>query len=163
MLDAEKLQEMKDKNIISEEDLVQHKYRLAAKALSKEDAKSSVNGVVYIVLAFFIGTLGIHNFYARYWKRGLVQLFLTMIAQFALYIPLLFTALWAEMELLFVNRDAKGLVFKRKRKLIWLLRLGSVFVLVWSLMSVRTANIDAILQMMNEMYGVVEEHNFEDM
>ena len=156
MLDAQKLQEMKDKHIISEEDMMKHKRHLAAKIIGKNKEVSSVNGIVYALLAFFLGTLGVHNFYGRYWKRGLVQLFLTIIAQYALYIPLLFTSLWAEMELLLVNRDPKGRLFKGSRKIIWFLRLGSVVILVWGFMSIKTANFDAMFQMMDELYGVVK-------
>lgn len=155
MLDAQKLREMKDKHIISEEELVKHKHHLAAKIIEKNKDLSHINGIVYIVLAFFLGTLGVHNFYAKYWKRGVIQLFLTLIAQFAMYIPLLFTSLWAELELLFVNRDSKGGIFKGSRKIIWSLRVVSVVVLVWSLMSIKTANFDAMFQMMDELYGVV--------
>lgn len=164
MLDAQKLQEMKDKHIISEEELVEHKHHLAAKIIGKNKELSHINGIVYIVLAFFLGTLGVHNFYAKYWKRGAIQLFLTLIAQFAMYIPLLFTSLWAELELLFVNRDTKGRIFKGSRKIIWFLRVVSVVVLVWSMMSIKTANFDAMFQMVDELYGVVQteqRNNFE--
>ena len=135
MLDVQKLQEMKDKHIISEEELVEQKRRLSAKIIGNNTEKSHVNGIVYIVLAFFLGTLGVHNFYAKYWKRGIIQLFLTLVAQFVMYIPLLFTSLWAELELLFVNRDSNGKIFKGSRKIVWILRVVSVIVLVWSLMS----------------------------
>lgn len=56
----------------------------------RENPKS---GIVYILLAFFLGTLGIHNFYAGFWKRGMLQLFLTLTASLFLYLPLIATSL----------------------------------------------------------------------
>ena len=79
MLDAQKLQELKDKNILSEEELVEEKHRLAARILHKETKPTAKNGIVYILLAFFLGAIGIHNLYAKYWKRGFFQFFLALI------------------------------------------------------------------------------------
>ena len=131
MLDAEKLQELKDKDIISEEELVGHKHRMAARILRKEQPFSSRSGIVYIVLAFFLGSIGIHNFYAGYWKRGLIQFLCALISPYMMFLPLMFTAIWALMELLFVNKDAKGVFFRGNRKIILILRLLSVLVLFW--------------------------------
>ena len=135
--------------------------RRAEKIMAKEARYSNVNGVVYVVLAFCLGTLGIHNFYAKYWKRGVVQALLTLVAHYMLYIPLLFTSIWAEMELLFVNRDYKGNLFKGSRRIIWLLRLASVVVLVWGMMSIEKANMGGILEDLDELYGVGIEQNVE--
>lgn len=131
MLDAEKLQEMKDKHIISEEEFVQQKHRLAARIIRKEEKKSAKNGIVYVVLAFFLGAVGVHNFYARYWKRGFIQFLLALISPFMMFVPLLFTSVWALLELLFVNRGPDGVLFRGNRKVIWLLRAASVLVLAW--------------------------------
>jgi TM2 domain-containing membrane protein YozV len=131
MLDAEKLKELKDKDIISEEELVAHKHRMAAKILRKEQPVSSRSGIIYIILAFFLGAVGIHNFYAGYWKRGLIQFFCSLISPYIMFLPLMFTAIWALMELLFVNKDAKGVFFRGNRKIILVLRLLSVLVLFW--------------------------------
>lgn len=161
MLDAEKLREMKNKHILSEEDLVHHKHRLASKVVGKVERKSAANGIVYILSAFFLGTIGIHNFYAGYWKRGLVQLCLTVMAQYMLYIPLLFTSLWAEMELLFVNKTPDGRLFKGSRRVIWLMRLMSVVALVWGMMSFTSTNFDTMFQLLDEMYGVVDMQEIE--
>ena len=35
--------------------------------------------LVYCLLAFFLGIFGIHNFYARRWKQGLIQLFCILL------------------------------------------------------------------------------------
>ena len=102
MLDVEKLKEVAHKIHLSEEEFIAEKKRLAAKILHIDDKKSPRNGIVYIILAFFFGALGFHNFYAGYWGRGLAQLFLSLIAPWFLYIPLLFVSVWALIDLLFV-------------------------------------------------------------
>lgn len=131
MLDIEKLQTMRDKNILSEEEFNRQKQKLAEKVLRKENPKTPRNGIIYIVLAFCLGAVGIHNFYARYWKRGLIQFLLTISAPFMAFVPLLFTSVWAMIELLFVNRGPDGILFTGSRKVIWLLRALSVLALAW--------------------------------
>lgn len=125
--------------------------KVAFRKILRDNELSPVNGVVYIIFAFLLGALGVHNFYANYWKRGLVQLLLTLIAPFMLYFPLIFTSMWAEAELLFQNRDKDGRLFKGSRRIIWLLRLISIVLLVWGLMSVKTIDIDALLQLSDEV------------
>lgn len=151
MLDAEKLQELKDKHIISEEELVEQKHRLAARLLHKEDASSARNGIVYIILAFFVGAIGMHNFYARYWKRGLVQFLLALISPYMLFVPLIFTSFWAMAELLFVNRGPDGVLFRGNRKVIWGLRVAAVLVLVLAYSSADLVVQDMDMQMLAEI------------
>ena len=131
MLDAEKLQELKDKNILSEEELVEEKHRLVARILHKETKPAAKNGIIYILLAFFLGAIGIHNLYAKYWKRGFFQFFLALISPYMLFIPLIFTGFWALLELLFVNRGPDGTLFSGNRRIIWLLRVFAVLSVVW--------------------------------
>ena len=123
----------------------------AFRKILRDNEISSVNGIVYIVFAFLLGALGIHNFYAKYWKRGVVQFLLTISAPFLLFFPLIFTSMWAEVELLFQNRDKNGRLFSGSRRVIWLLRLMSIVSLVWGLMSVKTVDIDALLQITDEV------------
>lgn len=123
--------------------------KVAFRKILRDNEMSSVNGVVYIILAFLLGAIGVHNFYAKYWKRGIVQFLMTIFAPFLLFFPLIFTSMWAEAELLFQNRDKDGRLFKGSRRKIWVLRLMSIVVLVWGLMSLETVDIDAVLQMMN--------------
>ena len=151
MLDAEKLQELKDKHIISEEELVEQKHRLAARIIHKEDKSSAKNGIIYILLAFFLGAIGIHNFYARYWKRGLVQFGLALMSPFMLFVPLLFTSFWAMAELLFVNRGPDRVLFKGNRKIIWGLRIVAVSVLVLAFSSADLVVQDMDMQMLAEI------------
>ena len=52
--------------------------RLARRIISdRREAAFSKSGAVYIVLAFFTGAIGLHNFYAGYYKRGWTQAILT--------------------------------------------------------------------------------------
>ncbi|MBE6448276.1 MAG: TM2 domain-containing protein [Alphaproteobacteria bacterium] len=130
MLDVQKLKDVAHKIHESEEEFIEEKKKLIMKTLHLKDRKTPKNGVIYIVLAFFLGALGFHNFYAGYWGRGLAQLILTLIAPWFLYIPLLFVAFWALLELLFVGKDSKGRSFSGSRKVIVLLRAAAVVSLV---------------------------------
>ena len=98
----------------------------------RENPKS---GIIYILLAFFLGTLGIHNFYAGFWKRGMLQLFLTLTASLFLFLPLIFTSLWALAELLFKRKSADGHVMSGSRKLIWSLRFLALVVFISAALS----------------------------
>lgn len=126
MLDADKLKELRQKGAISETDYVEEKNRLANKILRKTVNPLAKNGIIYILLAWFIGTLGIHNFYAGYVWRGAAQLFLTLVSWLFMFIPLLFVAIWVFLELLFVNKSANGIPFRGSRRIIMLLRVGAV-------------------------------------
>ena len=151
MLDAEKLQELKDRHIISEEELVEQKHRLAAKIMRKGDKIAAKNGIVYIVLAFFFGAIGVHNFYARYWKRGLVQFLLALISPYMLFVPLIFTSFWAMMELLFVNHGPDRILFRGNHRVIWALRILAVLSLVLAYSSADLVVQDMDMQMLPEI------------
>lgn len=130
MLDAEKLKQLKDDGHITEEEYVDEKKRLAALILKRDNPAHAKNGITYIVLAWFLGTLGLHNFYAGYWGRALVQLSLTLVSPWFLYIPLLIVAVWVFGELLFVNNGPHHIPFKGNRKIIMLLRITAVVVFI---------------------------------
>ena len=99
MLDAEKLQKMQNSGELTETEVVARKKQLAARILRKDERANVKNGIIYVLLAFFVGTLGLHNFYAGYWGRGLSQLCLTLVAPWFLYVPLLFVAVLVLLEL----------------------------------------------------------------
>ena len=69
--------------------------------------------VLYVVLAVFLGSVGIHNFYAGYNQNGIIQLvvslttgFLTCgISSFAMWV-------WAIIEACTITQDASGAEFK---------------------------------------------------
>ena len=131
--------------------LSEQRKRVAFRKILRDNEMSSINGVVYIILAFVLGAIGVHNFYAKFWKRGLIQCLLSVFAPLMLFIPLIFTSMWAEAELLFQNRDKDGRLFKGSRRKIWVLRLMSIVVLVWGLLSLETVDFDAVLQIMNDV------------
>ena len=127
-MDFENLEELKTlraRGVLSEEQFERHYNRMAQRVLNdrKEEVRSK-NGLVYLLLAYFTGTIGLHNFYAGYYKRGGVQLFLTLISFYMYYIPLLVTAFWALAEFLFVNHRAGGIRFQYYRGQDYLLSAG---------------------------------------
>lgn len=65
--------------------------------------------LAYLLLAFFLGHMGIHDFYAGYVGRGIAQLLITVCS-----FGLLFWVswLWAIIEMIVVTKDAKGVPFK---------------------------------------------------
>ncbi len=112
---------------------------------------STHNGIIYIVLAFFLGCLGIHNFYAKYWRRGLAQLVLTLVSPWMMFVPLLFVALWATLEIVFVNRSADDCEFGGNQMVIWILRLATLVCLGWMFMSADTVISGLDLQMLADI------------
>ena len=65
---------------------------------------------VYVLLAIFLGMLGIHNFYAGYTARACLQLAMTLFLGF-LGFPLMIVVIWVIIEILAVKKDAAGLDF----------------------------------------------------
>ena len=64
--------------------------------------------LAYILLALFIGSLGVHNFYAGYTGKGIAQLLLTLIS-FGFLSPVVW--IWAIVEICTVTKDAQGVDF----------------------------------------------------
>ena len=64
---------------------------------------------VYVIVGFLLGEFGVHNFYAGYNGRGIAQLLITTLS-----FGLLFWVswIWAVIEMLTIERDAKGVPFK---------------------------------------------------
>ncbi len=88
--------------VVEDEDVVVS----ASPAVGKQKSAA-----VYLLLAFFFGFLGIHNFYAGYIWRGLIQLLMTLFAAVFLFIPLLIVGIWVFLEICFVGTDAQGIPF----------------------------------------------------
>ncbi len=76
--------------------------------------------VIYVLLAIFLGELGVHNFFAGYTNRAIWQLvaciviipiaaIITCGIGLLLYFPL---KIWAIIEACTVTQDAKGVRFK---------------------------------------------------
>lgn len=65
--------------------------------------------IVYIVLALVFGEIGVHNFYAGYFGRGVAQLLITVLSFGLLFwIPWI----WAVIEICAVDHDGKGVPFE---------------------------------------------------
>lgn len=64
--------------------------------------------VAYIILALFLGSLGVHNFYAGYTKKGIIQLCVTLVSCGFLGFA---SAIWAIIEAVTVTQDASGVAF----------------------------------------------------
>ena len=64
--------------------------------------------LVYALLGVFLGFVGMHNFYARNWLAGLLQLllsFATYLLGFGIIVPWL----WAMVEAVLVRKDGNGI------------------------------------------------------
>jgi TM2 domain-containing membrane protein YozV len=66
------------------------------------------NRVAFVVLAIFFGSLGVHNFYAGYIKKAVIQCCLTV---FTFFIASPFVWIWAVVEACRVDRDDDGVLF----------------------------------------------------
>ncbi len=70
------------------------------------DAKDRV---AYVLLAVFLGGIGIHNFFAGYTSRGVAQLLICLLT---CGIGGIVTSIWAIIEACTVTQDANGVRFK---------------------------------------------------
>ncbi len=74
--------------------------------------KSSRSLLAAGLLAFFLGSLGIHNFYLGYTAKGVIQLLLTVIGWVIFGIGPIISGIWAFIEaiLIFMGRiqDSDG-------------------------------------------------------
>lgn len=66
--------------------------------------------IAYILLGLFLGGLGIHNFYAGYVARGVVQLVISVVGLLILIGPLI-SGIWALIEICTVRTDSEGIPF----------------------------------------------------
>ena len=63
--------------------------------------------MVFAFLAVLFGFLGLHNFYARQWLTGMLQLIVS-VATFLLGFGIIASWLWAMVEALAVRHDGRG-------------------------------------------------------
>ena len=66
--------------------------------------------VTYILLALFLGGLGIHNFYAGRTGCGVGQLLITLFLCWLIF-PIFIIWLWVIIEMCVVNKDGNGVPF----------------------------------------------------
>jgi TM2 domain-containing membrane protein YozV len=91
------------------EEQVKHPNRYSVK-VNCESLYPRKSRLVYILLAIFLGGLGVHNFYAG---RSGCAIFQCLISLFIgwLIIPLIIVYVWVLFEILAVNRDGSGIAF----------------------------------------------------
>ncbi len=65
---------------------------------------------IYVILGLFLGLLGIHNFYAGYFGRGVAQLLIVLVTGWFV-VGLVVVAIWVIIELFVVTQDAAGDAF----------------------------------------------------
>lgn len=66
--------------------------------------------IVYILLAFFFGLLGVHNFYAGRIGAGIGQLLITLILGW-IGVGLVIVCIWVLIEMITVTVDGRGIPF----------------------------------------------------
>jgi TM2 domain-containing membrane protein YozV len=72
------------------------------------DYVSRKNRVVFVLLAIFFGALGVHNFYAGYVKKAVIQLCITILT---CSIGGIISWIWAIVEACTVDHDEGGIEF----------------------------------------------------
>lgn len=68
---------------------------------------SSKSRTIYAILAFFLGWLGIHNFYSGHTKYGLIKLLCNLLLFWTLAVPAAI-GIWTIVEIFIQNTDASG-------------------------------------------------------
>ena len=133
LVDLQKLREMRDSGRITVEEYDKGTELLYQKSMRQAgERRATKNGAVYILLAGFLGVTGLHNFYAGFWGRALIQLGLSLTSWLFLFLPLILVVLWVLIEIFLQNKDADGNPFGGSRFLIVGLRIGTVLWLVYT-------------------------------
>lgn len=71
---------------------------------------ASRSRLAYILLGLFLGSLGVHNFYAGYIGKAIAQLLITLLLGWLLF-PLVGVVIWVIVEICTVTKDARGVPF----------------------------------------------------
>lgn len=69
---------------------------------------NATSRTAYVLLGLSLGCLGVHNFYAGYVGRGIIQLLFTLVLGWVDGLGLVVTAVWALIETIAVNTDSRG-------------------------------------------------------
>ena len=72
-----------------------------------------------VILAFLLGTLGIHNFYLGYTNKGIAQLLLTLLGGWLCGAGAIAAGIWALVEAIqlltgSIHQDANGVPLKNE-------------------------------------------------
>lgn len=109
--DLEKLADLKKKGVITQKEFDEQKKALLNSNLKQASCSSEAKSrLIYILLALFLGCLGIHNFYAGYNGKGIAQLLITLLLGIFI-IPILAVWIWVIVEMVIVTKDAQGVPF----------------------------------------------------
>lgn len=112
-IEEQRLQEIKRQNDLIE----QHQRRDGAGPMPEQASLSGglpyvrKSRGIYIALGIFLGGLGIHNFYAGYYGRGIGQLALGLLAMVFL-LPALPLLVWVVVELFVIKQDSNRVPFQ---------------------------------------------------
>lgn len=75
-------------------------------------ANAAKSKMAYILLGVFAGGLGIHNFYAGYTTKGVIQALISVVGgAFTAGLASLISEIWALIEVCNVRKDASGVPF----------------------------------------------------
>ncbi len=70
-------------------------------------ASAPKSRITYILLAWFLGVFGVHNFYSGHKKNGYIKLGLLV----ACGLGLLVSPIWSIVEMITVKEDSEGVKF----------------------------------------------------
>ena len=109
--DLEKLADLKQKGIITDQEFEKQKEALLKiEEPQTKPATQPKSRLIYILLALFLGGFGVHNFYAGYTGKGVAQLLLTIPFGILIF-PLLIVLIWVIVDIVTVTKDASGVAF----------------------------------------------------
>lgn len=101
--ELEKLHQLYQKKLITKKEYEKQREKILAQNL--EENTPHKNRLIYILLALFLGVFGVHNFYAGYVGKGVIQLLLTV---FSLFLLSFIVYIWVIVEIITVKTDASG-------------------------------------------------------
>lgn len=151
-----KLNELKNSGVITQEEFEKTKAQIMSGIGSSQNVTASAGGpqtviyntnaqqdtnnmngvsyngerksrLVYILLAWFLGAFGVHNFYAGYTGRGVAQLLITLLLGW-LIVPLVIVGIWVLVEMCVVKTDAQNRPMTPAGAILWVILI--VFILL---------------------------------
>lgn len=144
--ELEKLAALKEKGLLTEKEFNEQKKAILAGDSQVENAQASAelspkSTTAYVVLAFFFGCLGVHNYYIGRWKQATAQLLLTILSPFTLFAALLANVIWVACNIFSTKTDGKKRVMPENNVLRVVLGIVSLF---FSLIFIATCSIGAM-------------------
>ena len=112
LTELNKLYELKEKGILTEEEYNEQKKRILANPNDFEKNPSPITSSpeksrnIYILIAFFLGCFGVHNFYIGRTTRGILQLILFFL--FIFIVPIIILWIWIVVDMLTVKTEGNG-------------------------------------------------------